>query len=124
MNLFEEQQNEFQQRHIGPDENETADMLKVIGKSSMEELIEATIPQGIRIKKPLEIADPNSEHEYLKELKQVAAKNKLFRSYIGQGYYDTITPSVILEMFLKTRDGIHNTHLTRQKFHRDVWKAF
>jgi len=96
MNLFEEQQNEFQQRHIGPDENETADMLKVIGKSSMEELIEATIPQGIRIKKPLEIADPNSEHEYLKELKQVAAKNKLFRSFIGQGYYGTITPSVIL----------------------------
>ena len=96
MNLFEEQQNEFQQRHIGPDENETADMLKVIGKSSLEELIEATIPQDIRIKKPLEIADPNSEHEYLKELKQVAAKNKLFRSFIGQGYYGTITPSVIL----------------------------
>jgi glycine dehydrogenase len=58
--------------------------------------IEATIPQDIRIKKPLEIADPNSEHEYLKELKQVAAKNKLFRSFIGQGYYGTITPSVIL----------------------------
>ena len=96
MNLFEEQQNEFQQRHIGPDENETADMLKVIGKSSLEELIEATIPQDIRIKKPLEITDPNSEHEYLKELKQVAAKNKLFRSFIGQGYYGTITPSVIL----------------------------
>ncbi|HUQ66222.1 MAG TPA: aminomethyl-transferring glycine dehydrogenase [Flavitalea sp.] len=96
MNFFEEQQNEFQQRHIGPDENETAEMLKVIGKSSLEELIEATIPHGISLKKPLEVTEPRSEHEFLKELKQVAAKNKVFRTFIGQGYYGTITPSVIL----------------------------
>lgn len=96
MNLFEEQQSEFQHRHIGPDENETAEMLKVIGKSSLEELIEATIPQDIHLKKPLQTSEPHSEHEYLRELKLVAQKNKLFRSFIGQGYYGTITPSVIL----------------------------
>jgi glycine dehydrogenase len=96
MNLFEEQQNEFQQRHIGPDVHETAEMLKVIGKSSLDQLIDATIPQDIRLKSPLETSAPHSENEYLHELKQVAAKNKIFRSYIGQGYYGTITPSVIL----------------------------
>jgi glycine dehydrogenase len=96
MNLFEEQQNEFQQRHIGPDENETAEMLGVIGKTSLDELIEATIPNDIRLPKSLYTSDPHSEHEYLKELKEVAAKNKAFRSFIGQGYYGTITPSVIL----------------------------
>ena len=96
MNLFEEQQNEFQHRHIGPDANESAEMLKVIGKSSIDELIEATIPQDIRLKKPLGTPESHSEHEYLQELKLVAAKNKVFRSYIGQGYYGTITPSVIL----------------------------
>jgi glycine dehydrogenase len=96
MNLFEEQQNEFQQRHIGPDEHETAEMLKVIGKSSLDELIEATIPHDIRLSSALETSEPHSENEYLQELKEVAAKNKIFRSYIGQGYYGTITPSVIL----------------------------
>jgi glycine dehydrogenase len=96
MNLFEEQQNEFQQRHIGPDQHETAEMLKVIGKSSIDELIDATIPHDIRLKKPLDTSESQSEHEYLQELKHVAAKNKIFRSYIGQGYYGTITPSVIL----------------------------
>jgi len=96
MNLFEEQQNEFRQRHIGPDEHETAEMLKVIGKSSLNELIDATIPHDIRIKSPLETSEPHSENEYLQQIKQVADKNKIFRSYIGQGYYGTITPSVIL----------------------------
>nr|MBA4166443.1 glycine dehydrogenase (aminomethyl-transferring) [Chitinophagaceae bacterium] len=96
MNLFEQQKNEFQQRHIGPDENETAEMLKTIGKSSMDELINDTIPSGIRLTTSLKEPDPQSEYQYLQELKKTAAKNKVFRSYIGQGYYGTITPSVIL----------------------------
>jgi hypothetical protein len=65
-----------------------------------------------------------SEHEYLKHIKDVSLKNKVFTNYIGQGYYDTITPSVILAMFLKTRGGIPSTHPTRQKSLRDDWKAF
>ena len=96
MNLFEQQSAEFQQRHIGPNEKETSDMLKVIGASGLEDLISKTIPASIRLKQPLQHPRPQSEFEYLQELKKVAAKNKLFKNYIGQGYYGTITPSVIL----------------------------
>ena len=96
MNLFEKQQNEFSGRHIGPNKAETTAMLSEIGVNSLEELIGKTIPDGIRIKTDLDVPAAISEFEYLNELKKVAAKNKIFKSYIGQGYYDTITPSVIL----------------------------
>jgi glycine dehydrogenase len=96
MNLFEKQQNEFAGRHIGPNENDTRQMLDFIGLNSIEELISKTIPDAIRIKTDLSIPSGISEFEYLSDLKQIAAKNKVFKSYIGQGYYDTITPSVIL----------------------------
>ena len=96
MNFFEQQQNEFAGRHIGPDEQETKEMLDVIGVSSTEELISLTIPDSIRIKTDLKVPAAISEYAYLNELRNVAAKNKVFKSYIGQGYYDTITPSVIL----------------------------
>jgi glycine dehydrogenase len=96
MNLFEKQSNEFAQRHIGPDEKEMAEMLKEIGLGSIEELIDKTIPRAIQMQNPLEIGEPMSEFEYLSELKKIAAKNKVFKSYIGQGYYDTIVPNVIL----------------------------
>jgi glycine dehydrogenase len=96
MNLFEKQQNEFSGRHIGPNKAETTAMLSEIGVTSLEELIGKTIPDGIRIKTDLDIPPATSEFEYLNALKKVAAKNKIFKSYIGQGYYDTITPSVIL----------------------------
>src|SRR5665213_1463294 len=96
MNLFEKQSAEFAQRHIGPDENETKEMLATIGVGSLDELIDKTVPKGIRLNKSLNIPEPLSESEYLTELKTIANKNKVFKSYIGQGYYDTITPSVIL----------------------------
>jgi glycine dehydrogenase len=96
MNLFEKQHNEFTGRHIGPNEQETKSMLSTIGIGSIEELISKTIPDGIRIKNDLPVPSAISEFEYLSELKVIAAKNKIFKSYIGQGYYDCITPSVIL----------------------------
>ena len=96
MNLFEQQANEFAGRHIGPNEKETANMLKTIGVRSLDELIDRTIPASIRSKKKLNISGPLSEHQYLTSLRQIAALNKVFKSYIGQGYYDTIVPSVIL----------------------------
>jgi glycine dehydrogenase len=96
MNIFEQQQNEFSGRHIGPDEDEKNAMLSAIGAGSLEDLISKTIPDAIRIKSDLDIPAAISEFEYLTELKKVAAKNKVYKSYIGQGYYDTITPSVIL----------------------------
>ncbi|GGH83140.1 glycine dehydrogenase [Filimonas zeae] len=96
MNLFTAQSSEFQGRHIGVNEADTQAMLKVIGVSSVEELITKTVPAAIRLQQPLDLPEGISEFEYLQELKQIAAKNQLFKTYIGQGYYNTITPSVIL----------------------------
>src|SRR4028119_2419223 len=96
MNLFEQQAREFWERHIGPNKQETEEMLETIGVASLDELINKTVPQDIRIEKTLDVAGPISEHQYLNELRKTASKNKVFKNYIGQGYYDTITPSVIL----------------------------
>lgn len=96
MNLFEHQRTEFQRRHIGPNAADTQQMLETIGMGSMEELISKTVPDSIRIKKPLNVPAAMGEFEYLQHLQGIAAKNQLFKNYIGQGYYDTITPSVIL----------------------------
>src|SRR5688572_7930915 len=86
----------FEQRHIGPDERQQADMLRVIGARSLDALIDAALPKSIRLKKPLQLAPAESEHEYLDRLRSVAARNQRFKSFIGMGYYGTITPSVIL----------------------------
>src|SRR6476620_11291360 len=96
MSLFEAQSTEFQPRHIGPNENETAQMLKAVGVSDLDELMEKTVPAGIRMQEDLDLPSPMSEFEYLQHIKEVSLKNKVFKTYIGQGYYDTITPSVIL----------------------------
>ena len=96
MNLFEQQKNEFAQRHIGPNAQETTQMLEAIGLASMEELISKTVPAAIRATEPLKTDGPVSEFQYLTELKKTAALNKVFKTYIGQGYYSTIVPSVIL----------------------------
>ena len=96
MNLFEQQSNEFIPRHIGPNEADTKLMLKKIGAESLTELISDTVPPGIRMTESLNIPAAMSEHEYLKHIKEISLKNKVFTNYIGQGYYDTITPSVIL----------------------------
>ncbi|MES1225922.1 MAG: glycine dehydrogenase (aminomethyl-transferring), partial [Bacteroidota bacterium] len=96
MNLFEQQSAEFQARHIGVNEAATREMLTVIGVKDIDELIGKTIPASIRLKTPLQNPVPQGEFEYLQELKTTAAKNKVFKNYIGQGYYGTITPSVSL----------------------------
>ncbi len=86
----------FQQRHIGPNALETAEMLKTLGMSSVDELINKTIPAHIRRKQPMNLPAPISESDLLTELKATAAKNQVFRSYIGMGYYGTLTPTVVL----------------------------
>src|SRR4051812_17483693 len=96
MSLFEAQSKEFQRRHIGPDENQTKEMLKTIGVNSLDELIERTVPAGIRMQNDLDLPPAMSEAEYLEHIKEVSLQNKVFKTYIGQGYYDNITPSVIL----------------------------
>lgn len=95
MNLFKLQQNEFIRRHIGTVGSEEK-MLQIIGASSTEELIGKTIPGSIRNHQALAIPEAMSEADLLQHLKELSLKNKLYKNYIGQGYYDTITPSVIL----------------------------
>src|SRR5689334_20548457 len=96
MSLFEKQNAEFIRRHIGPNESETRQMLKTIGEPSLEALVNKTVPPAIRMNKDLGIPAAISEHEYLQMLKDISLKNKVFKTYIGQGYYDNIVPSVIL----------------------------
>lgn len=96
MNLFEQQSTEFQRRHIGPNKQDLAFMLSTIKENNIESLIGKTIPDSIRIKTPLNIPNAISEFEYLSELKKLAVQNKVYKNYMGQGYYGTITPSVIL----------------------------
>lgn len=96
MNLFEAQHTEFSRRHIGPDESQLSEMLKTIGVASLDELVDRTVPAGIRMKEPLNLPAAMSEADYLQHIKEISLRNKVFKNYIGQGYYDTITPSVIL----------------------------
>ena len=91
----------FQSRHIGPDATDTAAMLAVVGASSLDGLIDEAIPARIRLNAPLDLPPGTSEHAFLRDLRGIAAKNRLFRSYIGLGYYDTNTPSVILRNVLE-----------------------
>jgi glycine dehydrogenase len=86
----------FFTRHIGPDDEQIKEMLKVSGAESITQLIEETIPEGIRLEKPLDLPDPLSEVDYISHIKETASKNKVFKSYIGMGYYDTVLPHVIL----------------------------
>ncbi len=86
----------FVNRHIGPSPEEARQMLHTIGVASLDELIDQTVPENIRRRKPLDLPAAQSEFEFLRKLKELAAQNKVYKSCIGQGYYGTITPSVIL----------------------------
>ncbi|MEX2586089.1 MAG: aminomethyl-transferring glycine dehydrogenase [Balneolaceae bacterium] len=86
----------FADRHIGPGKEQIKEMLQQIGADSLEALIDETVPKSIRLKHSLNLPAPQSEEEYLEQLKRCAKMNDQFRSFIGMGYYDTITPNVIL----------------------------
>ncbi|WP_442795508.1 aminomethyl-transferring glycine dehydrogenase [Pelobium manganitolerans] len=85
----------FETRHIAPDLQNTQAMLKSIGADSLDALINQTVPENIRLKQALNLPEPKSEFEYLNKLRETASKNKVYKSYIGQGYYDVIVPAVI-----------------------------
>ena len=91
----------FARRHIGPSPDERDRMLETVGATSLDALMDEAIPSSIRLARPLNLPSAESEHEYLRRLTTVARKNKSFRSYIGLGYHDTITPSVILRMVME-----------------------
>ncbi|HKE82235.1 MAG TPA: aminomethyl-transferring glycine dehydrogenase [Vicinamibacterales bacterium] len=91
----------FPSRHIGPSPDERDDMLAIVGAPSLDALIDETIPSSIRLTTPLNLPPPESEHQYLRRLGQLAHQNQVFRSYIGLGYHDTFTPSVIVRMVME-----------------------
>ncbi len=92
---------QFLWRHVGPRPEDIEEMLGVIGVKSVDELIEQTVPESIRLKKALDLPAPLTESEFLARIKAVASKNKVYRSFIGQGYYDTISPAVIIRNILQ-----------------------
>ena len=91
----------FAPRHIGPSPDERDAMLTAIGAASLDALIDDAIPASIRLTRPLNLPPAESEHQYLRRLTELAARNKTFRSYVGLGYHDTVTPSVILRMVME-----------------------
>ena len=91
----------FAPRHIGPSASQRDEMLAAIGVESLDALIDEVVPQSIRLDRPLNLPPAESEHLFLRRLTTLAHRNKTFRSYIGLGYHDTITPSVILRMVLE-----------------------
>ncbi len=94
-------QESFEFRHHGKSENELQAMLQTIGVTHLDQLIEETIPSQIRLKNPLNLPKAKSEIEFLTDFKKLAQKNKIFKSFIGTGYYDTIVPNVILRNILE-----------------------
>jgi len=101
MNLNTDYQELFEQRHIAPNDNATAEMLKALGVNTLDDLINETVPAKIRLKQALQLPAAKSEFDYLNTLKQTASKNKVYKSFIGQGYYDVIVPGVIQRNILE-----------------------
>ncbi|MDP5032203.1 aminomethyl-transferring glycine dehydrogenase [Paraglaciecola sp.] len=96
-----EQSKDFIRRHIGPSESEIASMLDTVGAKSLDDLIQQTVPSSILSPSPLKVGEAQTEVQALAYLKSVASKNKLNKSFIGMGYYDTLTPNVILRNVLE-----------------------
>ncbi len=91
----------FPQRHIGPSAGQAKEMLDLLGRPNLEALIDATVPAGIRLQSPLKLPKGRGENEVLVELKTIASQNQVYRSFIGMGYYDCITPAVIQRNILE-----------------------
>ena len=99
--MNKERPERFADRHIGPSPEDIQEMLRVVGFPTLDTMIDAAVPQQIRLKKPLALPAARSEVELLAELKAIMSKNKVSRSYIGMGYYDCITPPVIQRNILE-----------------------
>lgn len=96
LNHIKDFHSEFKHRHIGLEKEETNQLLQAVGVENLDALIQDTIPDNIRLAEPLKLPESINEATLLNELKEIAAKNKVFKNFIGQGYYNTITPGVIL----------------------------
>lgn len=100
-NSLNQNLNNFARRHIGVDEQQIDEMLQVLGVDRLDELIEQTVPQAIRLNKSLNLPQAQSESGALTKLKAIASKNQVYRSFIGRGYYNCLTPAVIVRNVLE-----------------------
>jgi glycine dehydrogenase len=91
----------FVHRHIGPDDADVAEMLRAVHAASLDDLIEDTVPSSIRLRRPLDLPPAKTEHELLEAAHEIASKNEVWRSFIGMGYSDCVTPPVILRNVLE-----------------------
>ncbi len=91
----------FKHRHLGIDRTAQQLMLETLGYDSLDSLIDTAVPESIRLHNPLELPSPLTETEALNKLKSIAQQNKVYRSYIGMGYYNCITPAVIQRNILE-----------------------
>src|SRR5688572_6192312 len=91
----------FDERHNGPNEEQSAHMVKTLGYADVDQLIRDTIPASILIGQDLDLEIAQTENDYLRKLRRISFKNKIFRSYIGLGYYNTIVPGVIQRNILE-----------------------
>ena len=91
----------FLHRHIGPDADQTADMLSAIDAESIDQLIDETVPADIRLSEDIDLDEPMSEYRFLEQFRELADQNEIYESYIGMGYHDTLTPNVILRNVLE-----------------------
>jgi len=99
--MIDNNSKEFIYRHIGPTDAEQESMLKEVGYNSLEDLMKNTVPEKILLKDELKIEEPLSENDALKKLKTISKQNKIFRNFIGMGYYNSFTPNVILRNILE-----------------------
>ena len=99
--MLHDSEKDFIKRHIGTSEEEQSKMLKVLGYTSLDELISKTVPEKILFTEDLDIGEPNSEYEALRKLKNLSKKNTIFSNFIGMGYYGTYTPNVIIRNILE-----------------------
>ena len=99
--MLHDSEKDFIKRHIGTSEEEQSKMLKVLGYTSLDELISKTVPEKILFTQDLDIGEPNSEYEALRKLKNLSKKNTIFSNFIGMGYYGTYTPNVIIRNILE-----------------------
>lgn len=97
--LFERES--FEHRHNSPAPDEINSMLEVVGCTSLDQLMEQAVPASIRLKEPLKLPGPLSEHHFLKSFQKIASKNQVFKNFIGMGYYETVTPTVIQRNILE-----------------------
>ena len=106
----------FVQRHIGPNPDEVSGMLATLGLASLEELVAETIPAAIHVEKRLDLGPPRGEHALLEDLRSLSQGNVVYRSFVGMGYYGTITPPVVQRNILENPGWYTQYTPTKQKY--------